>query len=185
MERLGELLRKAREAQGLSIEDIYRITRVNMPMLRALEGNHLEKLPVPVIARGFIKSYCKAVGINEAKALDIYDQELGPREPELVDRLHIGNSDRSMKWIFILAIIVVVILGIMLFIYSSWKQDGIRKWRSSGSGVKKNALPAGHMKKSTMVRRKIFPESPLSAQAQTPMNSQRKLPDTQKIQSIP
>ena len=176
MERLGDFLRNAREARGLSIEDMHRVTRITMLMLKALEDNHLEMLPAPVIARGFIRSYCKVVGINEARALDIFDQEIGPRDPDLVNRLHIGDSDRSMKWIFILAIIAVLIIGIILFIYSGWNPDAKRKLLPSVPEIRKKALPADQPKKGAT-------RSPLPSLEQTPAPSepQRELREIQQI----
>ena len=119
METLGQLLRKSREARGLSIEDIHRSTRINMPMLKALEENQLEKLPAPVIARGFIRSYCKVVGLDETTALEMYDQEVGPHDLDLIERLNLGESGHSMKWLIICALLAVVIVGIILFLLSS------------------------------------------------------------------
>ncbi|MBW2307954.1 MAG: helix-turn-helix domain-containing protein [Deltaproteobacteria bacterium] len=140
MERLGEFLKEAREARGLSIEDISRITRINLSMLRALEDSDLEMLPAHVIARGFIRSYCKVVGISDYKALELYDGEVEPPDAEMVDRLRIRDSDRSMKWVFIGVILVVIILGIVLFVYSGWNRDAGGKRSSSLSVSRKKTV---------------------------------------------
>lgn len=187
MQKFGEFLREAREAQGLSIEDVSRITRINPPMLRALEDSQLEKLPAQVIVRGFIRSYCKVVGIDAVQALDLYDQEIGPRDIDLVDRLNIGESDRSMKWIVFCAIMAVVILGIILFLYSTWSQDAGRKWPSFRSGAIGKAASSAQPKQAAMITPRESPAGPLLAQVQKPAPSrhQKDLNETQQNHSLP
>ncbi len=182
MERLSEFLKKAREARGLSIEDISRITRINLPMLRALEGNHLEMLPAQVIARGFIRSYCKVVGISDCKALELYDEEVKPPDADLVDRLQIGNSDRSMKWIFIGAIMVVVILGILLFVYSSRNKNPGGKRFSSSSVLQKKAISDAQLTEPLTSTPRGSHGSPSSAKVQIPaaLIPQKNLTETQE-----
>ena len=54
MRSLGEYLQKEREAQGLSLEQISSDTRVSMDMLRAIEEGNVERLPAPVLVKGFL-----------------------------------------------------------------------------------------------------------------------------------
>jgi len=53
----GSLLKEAREARGLSLEDVAAATRVRVPYLEALEADALHQLPALVYARGYLRTY--------------------------------------------------------------------------------------------------------------------------------
>jgi cytoskeletal protein RodZ len=76
MGEVGRFLREAREAKGVPLEDIARSTRVSRSYLEALELERWADLPAPVFVKGFIRSYCQALGIPADPPLDHY--RLGP-----------------------------------------------------------------------------------------------------------
>jgi cytoskeleton protein RodZ len=61
----GERLRAAREAQGLSLDDIAARTRVPIRHLQAIESGDYSEMPTPTYAIGFAKAYARAVGEDE------------------------------------------------------------------------------------------------------------------------
>ena len=67
-EHFGNCLRRAREDRALTIGDISASTKVPRSAIEQLEAGALSSLPAHVFVRGFIRSYAKAVGINEAQA---------------------------------------------------------------------------------------------------------------------
>lgn len=62
---VGERLRGAREAQGLSLADIAARTRVPIRHLEAIETSDYSGMPTPTYAIGFAKAYARAVGVDE------------------------------------------------------------------------------------------------------------------------
>ncbi|WP_380783736.1 helix-turn-helix domain-containing protein [Sphingomonas sp. R86520] len=64
-ERAGDILRIAREAQGLSVADIAARTRVPLRHLEAIEQSDYSALPSSTYAVGFTRAYARAVGIDE------------------------------------------------------------------------------------------------------------------------
>jgi cytoskeleton protein RodZ len=58
---IGQELRKAREALGLTVEDVCTAIKLHSSAVTQIENGQLEKLGPPVYARGFIKSYAKCV----------------------------------------------------------------------------------------------------------------------------
>jgi transcriptional regulator with XRE-family HTH domain len=82
MTDIGSQLRTAREARGLSVEQVFKATRIKAVYLEALEANRVSALPGPVQARGFVRSYANFLGLDGetlASALDA----LGPPAPTL------------------------------------------------------------------------------------------------------
>jgi len=69
---LGEMLRAAREAQELSLDELGRSTAVRREYLEALEEDRHEDLPEPVYVRNFIRLYAGALGLDPAAALAMY-----------------------------------------------------------------------------------------------------------------
>lgn len=71
----GEALRAAREARGLSLDEVAETTRVARHHLAALEANDLDALPAGPFARGYIEAYGKAVGIDPGPLIEAYRVE--------------------------------------------------------------------------------------------------------------
>lgn len=63
METVGTLLKTRREARGMTLLEVSRITRLSISHLEAIEEGRLDELPGEVFARGFIRSYAQAVGV--------------------------------------------------------------------------------------------------------------------------
>ena len=64
---MGELslnLSQTRQARGLTLDDAERSTRIAKKFLIALEDHNYSIFPAPVYARGFLRSYCRYLGID-------------------------------------------------------------------------------------------------------------------------
>ncbi|MDF0487966.1 helix-turn-helix domain-containing protein [Sphingomonas sp. H39-1-10] len=61
----GERLREAREAQGLSLDEVAARTRVPLRQLQAIEDGNYAALPSITYSVGFAKAYARAVGADE------------------------------------------------------------------------------------------------------------------------
>src|SRR5688500_15129375 len=65
--QMGELslnLSQTRQARGLTLDDAERSTRIAKNFLIALEDHNYSIFPAPVYARGFLRSYCRYLGID-------------------------------------------------------------------------------------------------------------------------
>lgn len=62
---IGSLLRDSRQQAGLGREELARTIRVSLSTIEALEEERWTALPEPVFIRGFVKSWCRVVGIDE------------------------------------------------------------------------------------------------------------------------
>ena len=74
-QRLGDVLREARENKGLDISDVARITHIRKEYLKALDEGRYDALPEEVYTRNFIKLYAGAVGLDDARLLERYSRE--------------------------------------------------------------------------------------------------------------
>src|SRR3954468_21834390 len=72
-DELGRQLRRARQHRGLSLRDVHAITAIPLPCLAALEEGDLGRLPSPVYARGYVRSYAEAVRLDgDRLALELW-----------------------------------------------------------------------------------------------------------------
>ena len=78
---VGERLREAREASGLSLEDIATQTRIPTRHLESLEAGDFSRLPAPTYSIGFAKNFAGAVGLDRAEIGDQLRAEMGGTRP--------------------------------------------------------------------------------------------------------
>jgi cytoskeletal protein RodZ len=77
---IGERLRRAREARGMSLDDVAGQTRIPMRHLQHIEIEDWDALPAPTYAIGFARNYANAVGLDgPAIAGELRDSIGGPR----------------------------------------------------------------------------------------------------------
>jgi cytoskeletal protein RodZ len=61
---IGDLLRETREQYGTSVEQVGATLRIRPVFLQAIEGNHYDRLPGPVYALGFVRTYADYLGLD-------------------------------------------------------------------------------------------------------------------------
>jgi cytoskeletal protein RodZ len=68
----GDKFRQAREAKGISLDDVSSVTKISTRMLQAIEQEHFDQLPGGVFNKGFIRAYAKHLGLNDEDAVTSY-----------------------------------------------------------------------------------------------------------------
>jgi cytoskeletal protein RodZ len=68
----GELLRRAREARGLTVAQICERTKVIRHHIENLEGDRYDKLPAPVYLRGILMALAKELRLDGQKVARSY-----------------------------------------------------------------------------------------------------------------
>ena len=109
---VGQRLREAREAAGLSLEDIATSTRIPTRHLESLENSDFTRLPAPTYTIGFAKNYAGAVGLDRAEIGDQLRAEIGGTRPTVSapDVFEPADPARAMpKWLILGAIAAIVI----------------------------------------------------------------------------
>lgn len=69
MESSGEYFKREREQRGIKLQSVFEATRVPLKYLKAIEADDYAVLPNTVFVKGYIKSYCKFVGIDPNEAI--------------------------------------------------------------------------------------------------------------------
>jgi cytoskeleton protein RodZ len=134
---VGEILRAARNAQGLSLEQIATELRIEMPQLEALEGDSFERTGTPpVFVKGYLRQYGARLGLDYRDLLAQYYKQTSPHEvlvqPSKTIKLH--DERQVTVWVIAALAILVVAAGL-----AAW-------WLGGGGfdvGVGHPAAPAG------------------------------------------
>ena len=80
MGSLGNILRREREARGISLEEIAAKTKIGIRLLRAIENEQFERLPGGLFNRSFVRQYARVLGVDEEIAVREYLQAFGARK---------------------------------------------------------------------------------------------------------
>ena len=105
----GARLRAAREARGLSIEEVADRLRLNAALVLAMEQDRLALLGAPVFARGHLRNYAALVGASEKEVMAACDPADVPEPTFLpaLDRRPLPS--RRSRWIRPAAAVVFTI----------------------------------------------------------------------------
>ena len=68
---IGAVLAERRGERGLSIEQVASATRIRAEHLRALESDEPERLPAPVYAKGYLRTYALYLGLDPEPLVDV------------------------------------------------------------------------------------------------------------------
>jgi cytoskeleton protein RodZ len=132
---IGERLRRAREARGMSLDEVASQTRIPMRHLQHIETEDWDALPAPTYAIGFARNYANAVGLDGAAlSYELRDMIGGPRRRAPAPEYYEPADPARVppRSIMLVALLLAVLLG-----------GGYMIWRSLGGadGETKIAVP--------------------------------------------
>ena len=68
----GTNLKNLRESVGIDLQEVFEVTRVNIPTLKSIEENEFEKLPPIIYLKNFLKSYSDILQLDSTTIIDGY-----------------------------------------------------------------------------------------------------------------
>lgn len=105
---IGAMLRRERRLHGASLEEIATTTRIPLKMLRHIEADEMEELPGEVFARGFIKAYARALGLDPELFANGVVPPPADASPSPLGSVH--TPERGKRFGIAIAIVVLAIL---------------------------------------------------------------------------
>lgn len=120
---VGETLRAAREARGLSIQDAAHQLRLMNRQVAAMEAEDFASLGQPVFARGFVRNYARMLGLDDAAILRAMGGALAePVEVSAAPPLILPGKWFTSGWL---------IAGMILLLLFTVVPIGLYAWLSS------------------------------------------------------
>ncbi len=120
---VGERLRTAREAKGLSLDDVATMTRVPIRHLLHIEKGEWDSLPAITYSVGFARSYAKAVGLNGSEVGAELRAQLGDGGQSNMATASYQPADPARVPPRTLSIIAAVIAIILIGGYFIWRSN--------------------------------------------------------------
>lgn len=121
---VGQILREAREAQGMTQEDAAARLRLMQRQVEAMETDDFESLGQPVFARGFVRNYARLLGLAPEALLA--RMEGAPAEPTAVSPAAPPqpHSWLTSPWLILLLLGLLVVVVAPLSLYWWLNSEG-------------------------------------------------------------
>lgn len=146
---VGQILRDAREAQGIALEDAAVRLRLMNRQVEAMEANDFTSLGQPVFARGFVRNYARLLGLSPDALLA--RMEGAPAEPAAVSHAEapLPRSWLTSPWLILLLLGLLVVVVVPIALYG-WLNSEVEE------------SPAGRVPAAAQVRPVPAPAAALS-----------------------
>lgn len=117
----GTMIREARQAVRLSVDDLAAHTKLARATVEALERDDFGALLEPVYVRGYYRKCAKVLNLNEQKLIDAYAARVTQKAPQpptklrLASGTELGSSSRLPVAMGTLAVIVAIVVCAFLW----------------------------------------------------------------------
>lgn len=125
---IGEKLKEARLAKGITIDELQQKTKIQKRYLEAIEIDDYEAMPGTFYVRNFIRQYAEAVGLNGDEAVRMFDKRNQPKVVETnevtekrtaiyqEEEESFGHKFKQKTPLMILFLAVAVIAGVIIYL---------------------------------------------------------------------
>ena len=124
MVQFGVDLRQEREHRGVTLETMCASTKLSIRQLHDVEAGNFRELPGGIFRKGFVRSYLKALGLDEPLWLERYEASYrdsglaSATDTEWVDfaenvrnnRLGTKSSGTRNRWLGVLAMAIALLV---------------------------------------------------------------------------
>jgi cytoskeleton protein RodZ len=93
-ETVGAALRAAREAAGLTVEQVSATTRIRAALVRDLEADRLDSSGGAVYARGHVRALARATGVDPGPLVERLDRSVGEAPPPVASPVSVDVPRR-------------------------------------------------------------------------------------------
>lgn len=113
---IGAQLRRAREAAGLSVDDISSDLRIHVNYVEALEKNNFEILNGPTYVKGYIRNYARLLEIDSNPLIEAYQSSVG--EVPAWNASHPLQEEKAHRKGMLTGSVIIVLA--MLALFGTW-----------------------------------------------------------------
>ena len=137
MESLGETLKKLREEKGFTCEQVAEGINAKLEHIKAIEENSIHKLMAPAYAKGFIKSYCRFIDVDDIPIIERFNNEYSVSTPmaifpkgSILQRRSRGREKKKIR-ILLTSVFLVAVVLFLIYFYGKFVDIDISKEPSS------------------------------------------------------
>jgi len=93
MQSVGERLRSAREAKGVTASEAAAATKIKVQHIEALEAEDFNKIAAPIYVKGFLKLYAEYLSLEADSLIEQYKEGHAPLSPSQI----VGSGESREK----------------------------------------------------------------------------------------
>ncbi len=124
----GDVLRRAREEVNVSLDDVAQTLNLSARVVKNLEANDYEDLPVPAFTRGYIRAYAKLLELDaddlveqfDVATVGLYNDDMVVSRPtpsiSAIPQQHPGRV--------LGGIVALIVVGAALILWWIWPEEG-------------------------------------------------------------
>ena len=132
MSTVAEQLRKGREAQNLTVQQLAEITKIRSDHIRALEEGNFDVFSAPVYIRGFVRTCSTLLKLDVPQVMAALDEELGQHD-KFSEPPPFSDTQRGPLYFITLILSkvdwrksliglgIIVVLGIVALVIVIWR----------------------------------------------------------------
>lgn len=126
-ESVGEMLRAARTAKKLSVEEVSVALRIRASQLRVIEENNIDALPGMTYAVGFVRSYANYLGLDGVEIVHKFKAEHGqaPAHAPLSFPEPVAESRMPDPLMVGVGAFLAIVVLVIWTIYSNTHKDAV------------------------------------------------------------
>ncbi|SBS28843.1 Cytoskeleton protein RodZ [Marinomonas aquimarina] len=114
---IGQTLRAKRLSLALDERQVATELKLSIDSVYALENGAFERFRSATFARGYLKSYCRLLGLDHHQVLAAFDEQQSVKESHLrpVDNVQAQSSGRDPIFVIVSAIIIAIIAFVVFW----------------------------------------------------------------------
>jgi len=141
----GALLKRTREEQGLSLNEVSSRLKLTLPVLKNIESdNYVDDLPI-TFYRGYIKNYAELLEIDESNITSNFQEfcqknNLFKAPPPKLQGLQLDKPLNSSNWLFKVVTTVIILVLLFAIYYVLVEKELWKKFKPDSSGAQSTEL---------------------------------------------
>jgi len=130
MNDIGNFLREKREEKGISLTEVEKDLKIRKKYLQTLEEGNIDIIPGKTYLVGYLRNYCKYLGIDEENINQIIQTYNNLEKKRIVlkkakeENIHLKMKDRSVfkkqlfffpvKYVYLTSFVLIIFIGLLL-----------------------------------------------------------------------
>lgn len=166
MTELGIRLKEARQAKGMSLDDLQTLTKIQKRYLVGIEEGNYQMMPGPFYVRAFIKQYAEAVGLEpeelfvqyKADVPNAFDDDIPEKLSRVQSRKDISGTSSKVFDIIPKVLVILFIVGAAVFAWYFLQKIATD---DSNTPIENNSEDTTFEQSESLSKGKDEPEDPL------------------------
>ena len=126
-EKIGDYLRRVREARGLNMEHLAKSIRLGKNILQDIEDNRWDKFPAEAYLRSYISSMCEKLSVDKTIVLKKFSIDSNSHFSVAQNIMNEEKDEPKTNGVAKILIIIILLIAAILFFVNKILSDELEK----------------------------------------------------------